>query len=246
MTIRSACGFAYSAITILGLLISSSPAQTAPTFTRNDIAVGNFPVSLAIADFNGDGKPDIAVLANTTANAILSIYLGDGIGQFTFKTNFSTGYGSVWIDAADLNGDRFADLVVANGLGRSVSVFLALGDGTFGPRADIPLPGEIESVLLADLNRDGKTDIAASTMSLLVWKIEEDYCRIADRLFSGDRLKCFVERCERKSQETLKELQASERKLYEIAAAQFDLQLLKEALTNPHFIATNRPHQDRQ
>src|SRR2546429_708829 len=148
-------------ISTLIVFASNSFPQVAPTFYRSDITVGNSPASLAVGDFNGDGKPDMAVLANTISTASVSIYLSNGDGTFNFKTSFSSGFTSVWIAAGDLNGDGFADLVIANGYSRSVSVFLANGDGTFGPRSDISLPGRIESILLADFNADGKPDLAA-------------------------------------------------------------------------------------
>src|SRR4029077_3568759 len=145
-----ACRSACSIIAVLTIVVCSSLGQTPPTFTRSDITVGNAPVSLAVADFNGDGKLDIAVLANTASTAVLSIFLGDGTGNFTFNSAFSTGFASTWLTAGDLNADGLADLVVANSFSRSVSVFLATGSGAFGPRSDISLPGRIESVLLAD------------------------------------------------------------------------------------------------
>jgi VCBS repeat protein len=64
------------------------------------ISPSGFPVSLASADFNGDGKADIAVLADTASTAIVSIYPGNGDGTFNFKTSFSTGFASVWTTAA--------------------------------------------------------------------------------------------------------------------------------------------------
>src|SRR5438132_12296374 len=111
-------------ISTLIVFASNSFPQVAPTFYRSDITVGNSPASLAVGDINGDGKPDMAVLANTISTASVSIYLSNGDGTFNFKTSFSSGFTSVWIAAGDLNGDGFADLVIANGYSRSVSVFL--------------------------------------------------------------------------------------------------------------------------
>ena len=77
-----------------------------------NFAVGNAPRSVAVGDFNGDGKQDLAV-----ANAIsdnVSILLGDGTGNFSAPTNFAVGNGPLSVAVGDFNGDGKQDLAVAN------------------------------------------------------------------------------------------------------------------------------------
>jgi len=83
------------------------------------------------------------------------------------------------------------------------------------------------------------------TVNLFVWRAEELYCRTADRLVGGKRLERFVARCERRQQDTEKNLKESQKRLDAIAETRFDLRLLQEFLNNPHFVATNHTHQDR-
>ena len=70
------------------------------------------PYSVAIGDFNGDGKQDLAV-ANAGSNTV-SIRLGDGLGGFSGSTNVSVGSGPYSVAIGDFNGDGKQDLAVAN------------------------------------------------------------------------------------------------------------------------------------
>src|SRR6267143_783252 len=75
----------------------------------------------------------------------------------------------VFVAVGDLNGDRTPDLVVANSFA-AVSVLLGNGDGTFGANTDLPIGGAT-SVAIADLNADGKLDLAvtgSSSVSVLL------------------------------------------------------------------------------
>ena len=85
-------------------------------------AAGSNPSFLVTADFNGDGKPDLAV-ANTGSNSI-SIFLGAGNSTFLSPLDFTVGSAPDWITVADLNGDGKPDLLVANGGSNSVSVLI--------------------------------------------------------------------------------------------------------------------------
>ena len=69
------------------LLATPVPAQTV-TFDEQ-YRVGNFPVSVAVGDFNGDGTPDLAA-ANQLSNTV-SVLLGNGDGTFQAALNFDTG-----------------------------------------------------------------------------------------------------------------------------------------------------------
>ena len=133
------------------------------SFSRHDLILGGNPLGVASADFNGDGKQDLAVLYGPSGatRTFVAMFLGNGDGTFTLLNTFDTGFAAPWLITADLNQDNKPDLVVANGFGRSISVLLGNGDGTFGTSNVIPLPGRIESVIAADFNGDGKLDLAA-------------------------------------------------------------------------------------
>jgi hypothetical protein len=80
------------------------------------------PYSVAIADVNGDGKPDLAT-ANAEA-ATVSVLLNRGNGRFPARRDFLTGGGPHSVAVADLNGDRKPDVVTANSDDSTISVLL--------------------------------------------------------------------------------------------------------------------------
>ena len=73
--------------------------------------VGTLPARIVIADFNGDGKLDIAVANSGSAN--VSILLGNGDGTFRQAHAYSVGGGMTSVAAGDFNADGRTDLVVA-------------------------------------------------------------------------------------------------------------------------------------
>jgi hypothetical protein len=81
--------------------------------------VGNSPRHLAASDFNGDGKPDLAV-ANNGANN-LSVLLGTGGGVFAPATSYSAGSDVRSVITGDFNGDGKLDVAIG---GRDVNVLL--------------------------------------------------------------------------------------------------------------------------
>lgn len=98
------------------------------------MAVGTNPNSVIAADFNGDGKQDIAITNQTSGS--VSVLLGNGDGTFTLKSTNCVGSTPcagvpVSVAAADFNGDGKVDLAVANYDDTSVSVLIGNGDGTF-------------------------------------------------------------------------------------------------------------------
>src|ERR1700722_6501494 len=97
-------------------------------------ATGANPQAVAVGDFNGDGKLDVAV-ANSVGNNI-SILLGDGDGTFKPQVTYTTDTAPQGIAAGDFNGDGHLDIAVTNSGSNLVSVFLGNGDGTFQPKVD--------------------------------------------------------------------------------------------------------------
>ena len=84
--------------------------------------MGAFPRSVAIGDFNGDGKADL-VSANGNSDNV-SVLLGNGAGSFASAVNFAVGAFPRSVAIGDFNGDGKADLVSANVGSSTVSVLL--------------------------------------------------------------------------------------------------------------------------
>ena len=88
--------------------------------------MGSGPQSVAIGDFNGDGKPDI-VTANYSASTV-SVLLGNANGTFGATTDYGVGNYPISVAVGDVNGDGKLDLVTANYSGNTVSVRLNLAE----------------------------------------------------------------------------------------------------------------------
>ncbi|GDZ92583.1 integrin alpha chain [Planktothrix agardhii CCAP 1459/11A] len=149
--------------------------------TKADFTTGTNPQSVSIGDFNGDGKPDLAVanngsntasiLLNTTAN-------GATTPTFATKVDFTTGNAPQFVSIGDFNGDGKPDLAVANTNSSTVSILLnTTANGattpTFAPKVDFTTDYGPLSVSIGDLNGDGKPDLAvakngSSTASVLL------------------------------------------------------------------------------
>lgn len=131
--------------------------------------------SVAVADVNGDGKPDLLIASTCPEGqncgptaGIVSVLLGNGDGTFQAVKTFSTGgEGADSIAVADFNGDGKLDVAVANLSGAStgnVGVLLGNGDGTFAPVVTYDIANYAAPVLtLFDMNGDGKLDIVVGT-----------------------------------------------------------------------------------
>ncbi|HEY5144836.1 MAG TPA: FG-GAP-like repeat-containing protein [Solirubrobacteraceae bacterium] len=155
-------------------LLAAAPAYgggPSPAFTSTTYRVGAAPAGIATGDFNGDGRPDLAV-ANS-GDGTVSQLLGGPAGVFTGGAMRAiagaTPAGPV---AGDLNGDGRDDLVVpAGGTGGAghYAVLLGAVDG-LGPAADHADPGllAVGAVALAQLTGSPALDlvIAGSGASL--------------------------------------------------------------------------------
>jgi len=117
-------------------------------------ATGTNPAGIAVGDFNGDGRDDMAVVNNAAAGTV-GILLSNADGTFQPAVSYAAGTGAIDAAAGDLNGDGKADLVVVGG---GVDVLLGNGDGTFA--APVAYAAQIpHSVKLGDFNNDGKLDV---------------------------------------------------------------------------------------
>jgi hypothetical protein len=121
-------------------------------------ATGNKPVSIALGDFNGDGKPDLAVVNSLDNN--VSVLLGNGDGTFQAGVTYGVGSLPVSVAVGDFNQDGKADLAVGNQGGNSISVLLGNGDGTFQQPVNYAAGSGPSAIAAGDFNGDGKIDLA--------------------------------------------------------------------------------------
>jgi FG-GAP-like repeat/Abnormal spindle-like microcephaly-assoc'd, ASPM-SPD-2-Hydin/Protein of unknown function (DUF1573)/FG-GAP repeat len=134
-------------------------------------ATGTYPQSVAVGDFNGDGKLDLAV-ANGGSSTV-SILLGDGTGNLTMASSAAVGKWPISVAVGDFNGDGKLDLAVANDDDDTVSVLLGDGTGNFTLASSPAAGGYPTSVAVGDFNGDGKLDLAvansaSNTVSILL------------------------------------------------------------------------------
>jgi len=117
--------------------------------------------STVVADFNGDGKPDIAV---AILNQGFEIPLGNGDGTFQALPPVNLGSNGFYTNSltvGDFNGDGKADLAVTDE-GDQVAILLGNGDGTFQPPVNYTAGSLPSSVTAADFNGDGKLDLVVT------------------------------------------------------------------------------------
>lgn len=143
--------------------LSIGPGQMAFA-SRVDLPTGTFPYAVAIKDFNGDGKPDIAAV-NSTGNTVSILKNNSSPGSFAFSTkvDFATGSSPFWIDAGDLDGDGKPDIATANGSAtNSVSILRNTSTAStisFAAKVDFDGGNLGYGISLADFNNDTKQDL---------------------------------------------------------------------------------------
>jgi len=117
---------------------------------------------IVVADFNGDGKQDMAAL-NANSDTV-TILLGNGDGTFNVAPSSpAVGSNAKQIAVGDFNGDGIPDLAVTTGSSSSLNILLGNGDGTFTAATSSPVASSSPfSIVVGDFNGDGKLDLAVS------------------------------------------------------------------------------------
>ena len=147
--------------------------------------------SVAVADVNGDGKPDllVAIVSANFGEGGAGVFLGNGDGTFRPMVAYdSGGMAADSIAVADVNGDGQLDLLMANADSSTAGVLLGNGDGTFQSPLVYDAGGYLpRSIAVGDVNSDGKLDLVlASTCGNLVPCTGNFDGRISILLGNGD------------------------------------------------------------
>ena len=121
---------------------------------------GDTPTSVATADLNQDGHLDLAVTNGGPMSSAVSIWLGQGDGNFLRPADYRTGKRPLSVSFADFNNDGAVDLLVVNGQMNAITVFLGNGDGTFREGMDSGGDDGPNHGLAQDFDGDGIADAA--------------------------------------------------------------------------------------
>ena len=138
-------GLVCAGLAVYNVLVAAiTQAQDVSFEDAQNFGAGIGPVSVAVGDFNGDGRLDLAV-ANVNSDN-LSVLLGNGDGTFPAARDFAAGRFPGFVTVGDFDGDGVEDLAVANGGSDEVSVFLSNGDGSFQEARNFAAGNRPESI----------------------------------------------------------------------------------------------------
>ncbi len=159
------------------IVLLADPANPGKFLAPMNLRTGLTTPSVAVADLNGDGAPDIVAATSDSSGdngAVMIFYQDPGKrGTFSAPVSFPAGAQPQSVKIADVNGDGLPDLIVANfgpgsdGQG-SAGVSVLLQDpahpGSFLPPVTYTTPGSSIDVAVADVNGDHKPDLVVANL----------------------------------------------------------------------------------
>jgi hypothetical protein len=135
--------------------------------TSHFMPTGPISEGVAVADFNGDGIPDLVVtnfLAFANGSTV-SVLLGNGDGTFQPAVNYQVAGNPFAVVVGDFTGDGNVDIATASSGTNTVSVLLGAGDGTFHAETRYLVGAGPEGIAAADFNNDRALDLATANFA---------------------------------------------------------------------------------
>jgi hypothetical protein len=152
-----------AALAAVLLLVGAASAWGAFVSEGSPYTVGDDPYSLNAADFNADGRPDVATINGTSSN--VSVYLRQAGGGFAQEAGspFPVGPGPSGAATGDFNGDGRTDLAVSNFIDGTVSVLLRQPGGGFALEGTpISIGTRVSAIAAGHFGGDGRLDLAVT------------------------------------------------------------------------------------
>jgi uncharacterized delta-60 repeat protein len=151
----------------VSVLRNTSTAGTVDFATKVDFSAGPYPVSVAIGDLDGDGKPDLAVANFFTDNTVSVLRNTSTVGTVSFAAGvkFPTGVDVQSVTIGDVDGDGKPELATANYTANTVSVLRntsTAGTVSFATKLDVGTGSGPGWITIGDLDGDGKPDLAVA------------------------------------------------------------------------------------
>lgn len=133
---------------------------------------GDLPISIALDDVTGDGVPDLVVANDITPTKAspygsVSVLPGSSDGTFGAKTDYRTAAGPVDVAVGDLNGDKRADIAVADYAASSISILINNGNGfdtakNYSTAEEENQASSPQAIAIGDVNEDGDADVVVA------------------------------------------------------------------------------------
>ena len=129
------------------------------SFTGTSLTMGTQPGHVVIADFNGDGRPDLAASDMAGGTAVVRLQNPATPGAFLGSSAFTAITSPSDITVADVDQDGDLDLLVGSATQAAFAVLKNNGSGSFAAPIVFSMNDPVQSIVTDDLNHDGLVDV---------------------------------------------------------------------------------------